>query len=72
MLKVKLRKEKIERLLIRKNLWQNELARRIEISNGYMSQLMNGVRCPSPRIRIKLQEIFIDSNFDELFEIKEV
>lgn len=70
LLRVKLREEKIERLLARKNLSQNWLAKRIEVSSGYMSQLMNGVRYASPRVRAKLQEVFIDSTFDELFRIR--
>ncbi len=71
MLKVKLKKEKVERLMIRRNLSQNSLAKRIEVSSGYMSQLMNGIRCASPQVRTKLQHTF-NRGFDELFEIKEV
>lgn len=69
---VALKKGKIKRTLARKNMSQNAFAFRIGVSSGYMSQLMSGIRNPSPLLReriltaLKLDE----SNFDEIFKIK--
>ena len=47
---------------------QNELARRVGISSGYLSQLMSGNAHPSPQVRESLQrELGLD--FDDLFTI---
>jgi len=70
--KVKLRPKPIENLLIRKNLSQNWLARRIGISSAYMSQLLCGKRSLSPLMRRKFLDYFQDLCFDDLFEIKEM
>ena len=40
--------------LDRHNLSQNELARQLEITSGYLGLLMNGQRHPSPAMRRKL------------------
>lgn len=71
MLKVKLRAGKITGALAKKNLSQNWLARHIGISSGYMTQLLNGTRCPSPKTRRRFQEYFIECKFNDLFEIPE-
>jgi transcriptional regulator with XRE-family HTH domain len=69
-MKVKLRSKKVRELLARKNLSQNWLAGRIGASSSYISQVMNGVRNPSPRMREAIMQVFKDSKFDELFSIK--
>lgn len=61
----------VRRKLIRSNLSQRELADRIGICTGYMSQLMDGSRHPSAKIRKRLMSIFSESSFDDLFIIKE-
>ena len=48
---------------------QNELARRVGISSGYLSQLMSGTRCPSPPMRRRLLRVFGLDDFDDLFTI---
>jgi len=69
---VALRSGKIKQVLARKNMSQNAFAFRIGVSSGYMSQLMSGIRNPSPLLRerlliaLKLDE----SDFDKIFKIK--
>jgi transcriptional regulator with XRE-family HTH domain len=71
---VALRGAKIRQILARKNMSQNNFAYRIGASSGYMSQLMSGIRNPSPLLReriltaLKLDE----SNFDQIFKIKNI
>jgi transcriptional regulator with XRE-family HTH domain len=56
-------------VIARQNISQNELARRLGITSGYMSQLVCGTRCPSPRLRRKMLEYLDSLNFDDLFVI---
>lgn len=53
--------------IARHNMSQNEFARRLEITSGYMSQLVCGTRCPSPQLRRKMLEQLNPLTFDELF-----
>ena len=69
-MKAYLRTNEIRKKLIRKNLSQNWLALQIGVSSGYMSQLMDGSRRPSARLRQKMMDRFPDSSFDDLFIIK--
>lgn len=70
-MKVYLRNKEIKKHLIRKNKSQNWLAYKLEVSTGYMSQLMDGSRNPSPKLRERLMNILTDKKFDDLFEIRE-
>ena len=70
-MKVYLRKEFVRSRLIRRNVSQNWLATLAGVTSGYMSQLMDGSRCPSPKLRQRLMEVFPDYKFDDLFRIKE-
>ena len=55
-------------LLDERGISQNELARLVGISSGYLSQLMRGTAHPSPQVRESLQrELGLD--FDDLFTI---
>ena len=65
--RVKLNREAVWEHLVRRNMDQNELARRAEISSGYLSLLMNGKRCPSAEVRARLQRELGISRFDDLF-----
>lgn len=56
--------------LNRTNLSQNELARQMGISSGYLSQLITGQRCPSPRMRRRLQHVLDIAQFDDLFIVE--
>ena len=71
-MRVAIRHNKIKKILARKNMSQNCFAMRLGKSSGYMSQLMSGVRNPSPVLRKKiLAELKMDENgFDEIFELK--
>lgn len=68
MLKVKVNSRKIREIILKKNLSQNNIAKRMGISSAYMAQLLNGERCPSPVTRQKFQDYFKDCSFDELFK----
>ena len=70
--RVRLRAEEVWELLNRLNLTQNELARRIGRSSGYLSQLINGERCPSPETRRRLMQVLGVSDFDDLFVMEKV
>lgn len=41
----------------------------MKVSSGYMSQLHRGARCPSPRLRERMQQ-FLGVDFDALFFIQ--
>jgi len=70
-MKVYLRNRKIRKRLIRENKSQNWFAYELKVSSGYMSQLMDGSRNPSPKLRERITDIFPDCEFDDLFIIKE-
>jgi len=69
---VAIKRGRIKKILARKNMSQNCFAMRLGVSSGYMSQLMSGIRNPSPELRGKiLSELKMDeSGFDEIFELK--
>ena len=71
-MKVYMRRKEVKKILIRKNKSQNRLACSLEISSGYMSQLMNGLRNPSPKLRERIMKKLPEHKFDDLFEIKEM
>jgi len=66
-----LRSKAVKKRLIRKNKSQNWLAYKAKISSGYMSQLLDGSRHPSPNLRERLLNIFKGCEFDDLFFVKE-
>ncbi len=70
-MKVYIKTKFIRTKLIRKNMSQNWLASRAGVTSGYMSQLMDGSRCPSPKLRQRLMDVFPECEFDDLFRIKE-
>ena len=55
------------RLLDQRNISQNELARLVGTSSGYMSDLMSGKRSPSAHTRRCLQQVLGVTDFDALF-----
>lgn len=69
---VALRSDRIKKILARKNMSQNCFAMRIGVSSGYMSQIMSGVRNPSPVLREKILSTLkmTEDEFDEVFELK--
>ena len=70
--RVRLKAEAVWELLNRLNMTQNELARRIERSSGYLSQLVNGERFPSAKTRRRLMQALGVSDFDVLFVMERV
>ena len=70
--RVKLNPVAVWRLLDQRGISQNELARQCGITSGHLSHLMNGRRCPSPKLRRRLQQVLGVSNFDDLFIIEPV
>jgi len=69
---VQLRTTVVWELLDRLGMSQKELVRRSGISAGYLSQLMSGVRCSSPQVQRRLQEVLGVADFHILFYIQEV
>ena len=69
-MKVAIKSKVIKSHLARKNLSQNWLAIRIGTTSGYMSQLLRGIRTPSPEMRQKILDALKDYAFDDLFVIK--
>ena len=67
--KVLLRAEAVWERLNRLNMSQNELARMLGISTGHLSRLINGRRCPSPRMRKLLMDALDCPAFDDLFVV---
>ena len=65
--KVQLSARAVWDLLDRNHMSQNDLALLAGVTSGYLSRLMNGRRCPSPRMRRRLQEALGCSEFDDLF-----
>ena len=55
----------------RQNLSQNEMAVKLCISKSYMSQIVSGTRCPSPRLRRKMLDVLSPLTFDDLFIVEE-
>jgi len=72
MVKVRLNRDFIDILLARRNMSQNSLARMLGLSTGYIAQLMNGDRYPSPRLRQRILEILNPLSFDDLFIVEHV
>jgi transcriptional regulator with XRE-family HTH domain len=70
MVKVKLNRDFVDILLARRNMSQNSLARMLGLSSGYMAQLMNGDRYPSPRLRQRILEMLNPLSFDDLFIVE--
>jgi transcriptional regulator with XRE-family HTH domain len=71
MIKIMLNREFMERVLVRRNISQNGLARRLRISTAYMSQIMNGGRYISPKMRRRICRYFRRYDFNDLFIIIE-
>ena len=67
--KVKLRPEEAKGRLRHLNMSRNELAQRCELTSGYMSQLFNWERSPSPSARRRIQENLGVDDFDALFVV---
>ena len=69
--KIKLNPVRVQEFLDRSNITQKDMARLAGISPAYFSQLMNGDRCPSARVRSSLQEVMGVKDFDHLFIVED-
>lgn len=71
LVKVKVNSKGLWDAVARQNLTQNEMAAKLGISKCYMSQVLSGTRCPSPRLRRRMLEVLNPLTFDDLFIIEE-
>ena len=69
MLKIMLNREFVEKVLARRNISQNGLAKRLRISSGHMSLIMNGDRYISAKIRRRICRYFRHYDFNDIFII---
>jgi transcriptional regulator with XRE-family HTH domain len=70
-LRVYIRQEFLATELARRNISLQGLARGLKVSPGYVSQLLRGTRCPSPKLREHLQALLKIDDFDRLFRLEE-
>ena len=71
MLRVKVKRDVIEKTLIRQNRSKKELAGIIGVTRSYLSGICTGRREPSAAMRQRLLKYFEDLAFDDLFFIIE-
>ena len=67
----KLKPVPVQDFMDRNNLTQKRMAELIGISEAYFSQIMNGERNPSAKVRAGLQRIMGVEDFDELFYVED-
>lgn len=65
---VDLKSKEVKKRLARKNMSQNGFAKKLGITSGYMSQLMCGIRHPSPKLRQSISDYF-GCEFDDIFSM---
>jgi transcriptional regulator with XRE-family HTH domain len=71
-IRVRLNQDAVLKILAKRNISQNMLAIKTGISSTYISNLICGVRYPSPEIRKKLQDALQPLTFDDIFIIEEI
>ena len=71
LVKVKVNSKGLWGAVARQNLSQNEMAVKLGISKSYMSQIVSGTRCPSPRLRRRMLDVLSPLAFDDLFIVEE-
>ena len=54
MLRYRLRQDTVRQLLAEHHLSITDAARQLGVSRSYLSQLIRGARCPSPRLRRRM------------------
>ena len=69
-LRVRLKPDPLWAFLEERDISQNELARLVGISSGYLSQLMSGGAHPSLEVRQRLLRVLGATDFDDLFTIE--
>lgn len=68
--RVRVRASGVWNHMAQQNLSQNDLGRQLGITSGYLSQLINGVRFPSPELRRLLLDALPATKFEELFIVE--
>lgn len=68
--RVTINQNELWHLMTFSNVSQNSLASELDISSGYLSQLMNGRKSPSPELRNRLLRRFPGSTFNDIFIIR--
>ena len=71
MIRVLLNNEAVWGYIAEANLSQNDLARTLGISSGYLSQLVTGSRSPSPKLRRRMLDVLAPLPFATLFRVVE-
>lgn len=71
MVKVELKRDVLEKKLVRQNCSKKELAHQIGVSRSYLSAICSGRIEPSIGMRQRLLAYFEGSTFDDLFTIAE-
>ena len=69
--RIKLNSDLLQEFLDRSNLTQKDMASLVGISEAYFSQLMNGDRSPSAKLRRRFQEVVGLTDFDRLFTMED-
>lgn len=67
--KVKVRSDVVRQLLVRRNISQNHLAIQAQVSQGYLSQVLQHQRHPGPLVRQRLMQALRVTDFDDLFVV---
>ena len=70
--RVKLNPDRVWKLMHRRHISQNELAKLSGMSSGYLSMLMRGIRSPSPERRRRLMKALGVTRFDDMFILETV
>jgi transcriptional regulator with XRE-family HTH domain len=70
MLKARVKEMVLWDFMAKNNLSQKELARKLDVSAGYISQILCGTRHPSPQLRRRMLELLHPLTFDDLFSIE--
>ena len=68
--RIRLNPVPVQDFLDRSNMTQKDMACQVGISEAYFSQLMNGDRSPSARVRAGLQRVMGVDDFDALFFVE--
>ena len=71
MVKVKLNGAAIKMVLAQRNTSQNALAKGMGLSDSYFSQMVRGVRNPSPKMRQRILDGLAPMTFDDLFVVED-
>ena len=69
--RIKLKPVPVQDFMDRNNMTQKQMADLIGISEAYFSQIMNGDRSPSARVRAGLQQVMGVSDFDAMFFVED-